>query len=159
MEVPRNKKNNENITIHEHEPLQISPIEASNEDPSAIETSMFHNPLEGTEILKASKANLTLGDTTNHTRQHINKHRVVRVSNIYTQGFDSPKASATDFETRNMVKELQARIVSMEKEMLKIKKENHDLREENKKYKEGMKSVVIEQEKAAKVILSEIFEK
>jgi len=156
LQLPRNKKSNEPII---NEPLQISPIAPAQEDCSIIETSMFQNPLEapGAETLRFSKVNLNLGENVNPNRPHINKHRIIRASNAYNQGFDSPKASMTDHETKCVVKELQARIISMEKEMLKIKKENHDLREENKKYKDNFAMVVKEQEKASK--LREIYEK
>jgi len=153
LQLPRQKKSNEPII---NEPLQISPIPASQEDCSIIDTSMFQNPLEA-DTLKFSKVNLNLGENINPNRPHINKHRIIRASNAYNQGFDSPKASMTDHETKFMVKELQARIISMEKEMLKIKKENHDLREENKKYKDNLKMVVQEQEKASK--MKELYEK
>ncbi len=69
----------------------------------------------------------------------------------YNQGYETPKGAKIDDTTKLMIKQLQSRVVGLEKELMRARKENHELKIENKAYKEKMAGVIEVQEKAAKV--------
>ena len=71
--------------------------------------------------------------------------------NVFNQGFDSPLLKGMDKTTKKNIEGLQSRITVLERELLKVKKENKDLTAENKRYKDQMSAVIEEQNRAMKV--------
>lgn len=89
------------------------------------------------------------GNVRDNKRQ---RHRTLCVpSENYYQGFDLVKENNMDHETKELIYSLQARIVGLEKEVVNLKKANHELSTQNKSFKEKMGMVAEEQEKVFKV--------
>jgi len=125
----------------------VTPVESSNTIIKSDLKRIVGNIYEGSPRNKISPTNIT--SPTN--KQPKNKHRMLRFSGAFNQGFESPKSKNLDQATKDLIKGLQSRVVRLEKEMLKLKKENLELLEDNKRCQEIASLTVIEQEKAAKV--------
>jgi len=91
--------------------------------------------------------------TINKSRNRTMMSGLTNMTNTtYNQGYETPKGANIDETTKQMIKQLQSRVVGLEKELMRARKENHELRAQNKVYKEKMAGVIEVQEKAAKVV-------
>jgi len=116
--------------------LRFESLESQTTLTFPAESRIFNNENEDTTTVNKRRNMSTISGLTNVT---------------YNQGYESPKGAKMDEATKLMIKQLQSRVVGLEKELVKTRKENFELKKQNKVYQEKMASVIEVQEKAAKM--------